>query len=117
MANGTLPDDFTGEHYKRLWMLIMYLRRDKGVVRCLLRRALDRVPNGMQAFDSWIDEGYFDPNECELPVDTRVLSGWKKFGLFDPPAQKVKEVAEQARKLAREKGVAPASFDAILFFR
>jgi hypothetical protein len=46
MAGGELPTGYSGPHYKRLWMLTMFLRRDCSAVRCLLSRALSTVQGG-----------------------------------------------------------------------
>src|SRR5207244_6356381 len=38
--------------------------------------ALDKAPGGKEAFELWYDDRCFPPQECELPVDRRVLSEW-----------------------------------------
>jgi hypothetical protein len=117
MKNGILPADYIGQHYKRLWMLVMYLRRDLHVVKCLVKRALETAPYGKEASELWYNDSCFTPQECELPVDGRVLSAWCKFSFLAAEPPMVERIALEARQLARSAGVAPCSFDAILFFR
>lgn len=116
IAGGELPFEYMGTHYKRLWMLMMFLRRDQHVIRCLLRRATASVPSGEEAFAYWINDLYFDPLELELPVDARVRASWQALPFVSPAKKSVEAVAREARRLARDSAVSPASFDAILFF-
>ena len=115
MQEGRLPPEYVGSHYKRLWMLMMFLRRDCSVVRCLVTRALEASILGREALGYWTDDQYFNPAECELPVDGRVLENWNGLGFWERSVSKPHEIALQARRLAREHSVSPASFDAILF--
>jgi hypothetical protein len=117
MAGGQLPTDYGGTHYKRLWMLMMFLRKDTHVVRCLLRRALSSVEHGAEALEYWEDDLFFDPSECELPVDTRVKAAWEALPFVGAKDLAIEAIARDARVLARRASVAPASFDALLFFR
>jgi len=124
LAAGRLPDGYSGPHHKRLWMLVMLLRRDNGAVRCLFTRALcqHHAPrlNGRQALDRWYDPSYFDPVECELPVDSRVVESWNRLCTrIDRPEwqrQTPSAIARQARILARGQGQSPSTFDALLYF-
>lgn len=117
IGRGELPLDYSGTHYKRLWMLMMFLRRDQHVIQCLLRRAMASVPNGEEALHYWANDLYFDPLELELPVDVRVRNAWQALPFMSPSKEKpVELVAQEARRLARDSAVSPASFDAILFF-
>ena len=56
LAAGLLPDGYGGPHHKRLWMLVMLLRRDNSAVRCLFIRALSqhrsRRLNGRKALEA-----------------------------------------------------------------
>lgn len=117
MKSGKLPADYMGTHYKRLWMLIMFLRRDEGVIRCLLRRALMGIGGGQEALDYWADDRYFNSLECELPVDARVKESWERLPFVAKPYSSVEAVARNARMLARSVSASPSSFDASLFFR
>jgi len=117
MRQGMLPTDYVGQHYKRLWMTVMFLRKDANVVRCLLRRALATVERGPKAIEYWEDDSFFDPKECELPVDTRVKAAWTSLPFVTPGDRSVEVIAREARMLARKSSVAPATFDALLFFR
>jgi len=117
MRQAALPTDYAGTHYKRLWMLVMFLRKDAHVVRCLIKRALATAERGAEAIEYWDDESYFDPMECELPVDTRVKAAWESLPFLTPGDRSIEAIACEARTLARKASVAPASFDALLFFR
>lgn len=63
MADGKLPIDYLGQHYKRLWMLMMFIRRDELAIRCLISRALVATPRGREALGFWTDDLHFDPKE------------------------------------------------------
>jgi hypothetical protein len=116
LREGELPDDYMGTHYKRLWMLIMFLKRDEVAIRCLLRRALGGSDEGREALRFWESDLYFDPQESELPVDTRVKQGWGRLPFTANSYKDVHPIGREARKLARAARVPPSSFDAILFF-
>jgi hypothetical protein len=66
------------------------------------------------------DPQYFDPIECELPVDRRVSANWNNaFGrlkMLDFQTKNTSHVAKKARSFARENGFSPSVFDAILFY-
>jgi hypothetical protein len=123
LAAGRLPDGYGGPHHKRLWMLVMLLRRDNGAVRCLFTRALSRHQspglNGRQALERWYDASYFDPVECELPVDSRVADSWDwmctRIRRPDLKRTTPSGIARQARLLARGHGQSPSVFDALLY--
>jgi hypothetical protein len=123
LAAGLLPDGYGGPHHKRLWMLVMLLRRDNSAVRCLFIRALSqhrsRRLNGRKALERWYDPSYFDPMECELPVDSRVADSWDWMCTrIDRPELKrttPSSIARQARLLARRQGQSPSIFDALLY--
>jgi hypothetical protein len=117
IEGGHLPDDYAGMHYKRLWMLIMFLRRDEGTIRCLISRALRSVPRGSEALQLWQDDRSFNSSECELPVDSRVKDAWKHLPFVSQTHSSVEMVAREARRLARKASVSPSSFDALLFVR
>jgi hypothetical protein len=117
MAAGSPPVNRPGTHYKRLWMLIMFLRRDKSVIQCLLRRAVKSAPGGGDALALWYDDRVFDSNECELPVDSRVKEAWEQLPFVSRACASPEMVAEEARQLATGARASPSSFDAILFFR
>jgi hypothetical protein len=123
LAAGRLPDGYGGPHHKRLWRLVMLLRRDHGAVRCLFTRALAQHQspglNGCKALERWYDPSYFNPLECELPVDSRVAGSWNRMcaRLRRPGLQRTKSsgIARQARLLARGHGQSPSIFDALLY--
>ena len=116
LREGELPDDYMGTHYKRLWMLIMFLKRDEVAIRCILRRALGGSGAGKEALRYWESDLYFDPLESELPVDTRVKKAWEGLPFTGHSYGDVQPICREARKIARQAQVPPSSFDAILFF-
>lgn len=116
MSSGNLPNNYKGQHYKRLWMLIMFLLRDQNAIRCLLSRALATVPHGIDALRYWNDPLYFNPLETELPVDGRVQSNWNKLPFSNHHCNTVEQIAMRARMIAREHTIPPSSFDSLLFF-
>jgi hypothetical protein len=123
LAAGRLPDGYRGPHHKRLWMLVMLLRRDNSAVRCLFTRALSRHQwsglDGRKALERWYDASYFDPVECELPVDSRVTHFWNwmctRIRRLDLKRTTPSGIARQARLLARGHGRSPSIFDALLY--
>ena len=123
LAAGCLPDGYNGPHHKRLWMLIMLLTRDRSAVRCLFTSALSqhRSPrlNGRKALERWYDPSYFDPVECELPVDSRVADAWNRMcaRINRPDLKRTTPsgIARQARMLARRHGQSPSIFDTLLY--
>jgi hypothetical protein len=120
LRNGVLPNSFSGGDHKRFWMYLMFLRRDNSVVRCLFTKALSKFDNGQKAVQYWYDPRYFDPIECELPVDRRVSANWnsafERLKMLDFQTEKTSHVAKKARSFARENGFSPSVFDAILFY-
>jgi len=116
MRQGRLPTSFRGTHYKRLAMLVMFLRRDQSLIKCLLTRALLAQPHGDDALRYWYDPAYFDPTESELPVDSNVVNNWSALGIPGLGASSPTIVAMQARRLARKHNLPPSVFDAILFY-
>jgi hypothetical protein len=120
LRNGILPNNFSGGDHKRFWMLMMFLRRDNSIVRCLFTRALSKFEGGQKAAQNWYDSEYFNPIECELPVDRRVLTNWnnvfEKLKMARLKTKYTAQVAVKARELARRNNLSPSVFDAILFY-
>jgi hypothetical protein len=120
LRDGVLPNGFSGGNHKRFWMYMMFLRRDNSVVRCLFTRALSKFDNGQKAVQYWYDPRCFDPIECELPVDRRVLANWNSiFAKLRKPnlqTESTSLVAAKAKSFARENGFSSSVFDAILFY-
>ena len=100
-------------HYKRVWMLFMSLRRDQSIVKCLFSRALKAVPGGAVALEQWYNAEYFSPLESQLPVDSRIQRLWPE--VFRQRGGSLRDVAEQASRLAKEHNLAPSTFDAVFF--
>jgi hypothetical protein len=68
-------------------MLYMFIRRDQGIVRCLLERALSSEASESKALRAWYDERLFPSLESELPVDQRMLTiGAELFRTTSPTA-------------------------------
>jgi hypothetical protein len=120
LENGILPRNFSGGDHKRFWMFLMFLRRDNSVVKCLFTRALSKFEGGQKAAQTWYDPEYFDPIECELPVDTWVLKNWNKtfegLGIAELQTEETPKVAVKARLLAHKNNLSPSVFDALLFY-
>ena len=125
LRNGALPNLFSGGDHKRFWMFLMFLRRDNSVVKCLFERALQKFEGGQEALQYWYNNEYFNPIECELPVDTWVLNNWNGiFGKLKLPNFQTKGtsqadraiVASRARNLAAKNGISPSTLDAIMFY-
>ncbi len=113
LLNGRLPKTISGGDYKRLWMFIMFLRRDSSIIKCLFTRALSAQTNGNTALNQWYNSNIFNQTECELSVDRRVSSKWNE--LFNTNLNH-REVAQKARLVAHQYGISPSVFDAICFF-
>ena len=120
LRKGILPNNFSGGDHKRFWMFMMFLRRDDSIVRCLFTRALSKFEGGQEAVKNWHDPEFFNPLECELPVDTWVSKNWKKvfdrLKMADFQTKKIAQVAVKARELAWKNNLSPSVFDAILFY-
>jgi len=120
LRKGMLPKQFSGGDHKRFWMFLMFLRRDNSVVKCLFSRALSKIEGGNKAVQYWYNDKYFDPLECELPVDTWVLKNWnkmsKKLNHASFKTNYTAQVAARARELALKANMSPSMLDAMLFY-
>ena len=101
--------------YKRAWMALMFLRRDRSLVRCLVERALQAVPEdgGERAAALWYDDNYFPETESQLPVDQRVGKAFRR--LFPGNGNTGTAIMQSALGFARQARMAPSAFD-VLFF-
>ncbi|MEM5861062.1 MAG: hypothetical protein QW758_00465 [Candidatus Aenigmatarchaeota archaeon] len=98
---------FLDKPRKRLWMFIMFLRRDPFLLN-LFRDALIEVYGeleGKKIFSIWENNEKFDPKEIELPGDM-----WN-IRLFQYLKISSKNAKKKARELASEFGVSPSIFD------
>jgi len=102
--------------WKRLWIIVRGLRRDNSLIRCLFERALSTAAAGQKAIQYWYDENYFDPKECELPVDKWVKDRWIEI-MKSSSNLKRKGVAEGAKHLAFGHNVSPSIFDVLFIAR
>ena len=96
--------------WKRLWMFIMFLRRDKSYVKKLVEDALTLLPKGERILEIWYNDDLFNPIESELPVDRRVINNFKrKF--------RVKATEKQIGKIAHifgvQEGIPPSVLDVL----
>lgn len=101
--------------YKRAWMALMFLRRDRTLVRCLVERALQALPGneGERAHRLWYDGNYFTETESQLPVDVRVKEGVKI--LFPGWGNTESRIMRAARNFADQHIMPSSTFD-VLFF-
>lgn len=102
--------------WKRLWVLLRGLRRDNSLRRCLFTRALKTVSNGDKAIGYWYDDSYFDPMECQLPVDGWVRDNWISI-MNSTKKLRRRDVAQEANQLASRYNVSPSVFDVLFLAR
>ena len=103
---------FRNKPRKRLWMFIMFLRRDPSVLN-LFKEALIEVhgkDNGNTLFDIWQGPSKFDPKEIELPGDMWNQRLFKAL-LSELPAFLKQNPKQTARKLASRFNLSPSIFD------
>ncbi|MCD6514645.1 MAG: hypothetical protein J7L07_06945 [Candidatus Odinarchaeota archaeon] len=94
--------------WKRLWMFVMFLRRDKSFVKQLLGEAVSSFSGGEEVFQIWYDESCFSSLECELPVDARIVNAFEKR--FNFRGNK-RDVAKIAHWFGKKAGVSPSVLD------
>lgn len=100
-------------NWKRLWMLIMFLRRDNNIIKNLLGKAFENKKNGMKALNYWYDKDYFNKNESELPVDIRIKERLPRLWGLGELSEK--DVSYKAHEIAKNYKIPPSTFDAIFF--
>jgi hypothetical protein len=98
---------------KRAWMLAMFLRRDQGIIKCLLEQRVQRIKGGPEALKSWYDGRKFPEAESELPIDGRI----EELGpeLFDARIMMPSQIASAAHEWGRTHQRAPSVLDALFF--
>ncbi len=107
------PGSYRPALYKRAWMMTMFLRRDQGIVRCLLERALSSLPGGPDAVRAWYDDRVFPSAESELPVDKRMLTiGGELFGTGTATME---VVMIQAHQWGQRHQLPPSTLDALFY--
>ena len=99
--------------FKRAWMLTMFLRRDQGIIRCLVERSLSGVPRGAEAVERWFDDRLFPQLESELPVDKRMLTIGRE--LFGAPSLDEAAVMSRAHSWGQAHSLPPSTLDALFF--
>jgi len=99
--------------WKRVWMFIMFLRRDRNMIKNLLTKAVNKKKDGIKALDYWYDSKYFSEKESEIPVDVRVKDAWPKLWGFEE--QNEKTVGYNIHKIANDYKIPPSTFDVIFF--
>jgi hypothetical protein len=88
-------------------------RRDQGIIRCLVERALSGVHRGREAAERWYDDAVFPQLESELPVDSRMLARGRE--LFGTTLSNEAAVMNQAHSWGQKHGLPPSTLD-VLFF-
>lgn len=96
---------------KRAWMLTMCLRRDRGLIKCLIERALRPIEGGSNALELWYDGTSFPETESELPVDSRM----QKLGSQLFIESSLKGIARAAHDWGYRHNLAPSTLDALFF--
>lgn len=99
--------------YKRAWMLTMFLRRDQGIVRCLVERALSSEARGAEALSAWYDDRLFPSQESQLPVDQRMLAIGAE--LFRVKAPTPDSIMTKAYEWGQRHRLPPSSLDALFY--
>ncbi len=98
---------------KRAWMLAMFLRRDQGIIKCLIERSVGNIQEGPKALERWYDGRTFPEPESELPIDKRI----KELGreLFDDARMTEDQIADAAHNWGFMHQRAPSVLDALFF--
>ncbi|MHA1596007.1 MAG: hypothetical protein ACTSXX_14955, partial [Candidatus Baldrarchaeia archaeon] len=94
--------------WKRLWMFVMFLKRDNSYIRRLLEAAVRPLPHGDEVLRIWYDENCFSSLECELPVDRRIKEAFEMKFNFRANERKI---AELAHIFGEKAGVSPSVLD------
>lgn len=97
---------------KRGWMLAMFLRRDQGIIKCLLERSVRDIEGGREALELWYGRT-FPEAESELPIDGRI----EKLGpeLFGSRTMTPAQIATAAHEWGRRHQCAPSVLGALFF--
>ena len=80
--------------WKRLWMALMILRRDKSLFKELIEEAASVAPDGRRFLQLWYSDAYPE-NECELPVDIRILGFFRELDVDSSSLVRMAEIAHQ----------------------
>lgn len=99
--------------WKRVWMFLMFLRRDKTIIKNLLTKAVGNKKGGTTALDYWYNSEYFSEKESEIPVDVRVKEAWPKLWGFEE--QNEKTVGKNIHRIANIYKIPSSTFDVIFF--
>lgn len=100
-------------NWKRAWMFLMFIRRDKNIIKNIFTKSLELTIKGKEAINYWYDNNYFSEMESELPVDARVQNAWIK--IFNKSSLSTVDIGYSAHLLAEKYNIPPSSFDAIFF--
>ena len=90
----------------------MLLRRDQGIIRCLLELLLAAEARGIDALHAWYDERMFPSQESELPVDKPMLSIGED--LFRMP-QCTERSHDRVHSRGQRHRLPPSALDALFF--
>lgn len=103
---------FINKSRKRLWMFLMFLRRDPAVMN-LLKNALIEVygeDKGNQLYNIWTSEEKFTTKQLQLPADMwnqRLFNTLLKTAI----PGKITDAKKIARQLAQKYNISPTVFD------
>src|SRR6266481_3266662 len=113
VRNSLVSGDYGCVMLKRAWMLAMFLRRDQGIIKCLLERHVQRVEGGPDAQKSWYVDNIFPEAESELPVDKRIMELGRE--LFEDLGMTKEQIADAAHRWGLIHRRAPSVLDALFF--
>jgi hypothetical protein len=104
--------EFREKPRKRLWMFLMFLKRDP-CARALFREALIQVygnNSGIALFNIWTDDSKFKPQELELSGDMWNQRLFKAL-LTELPIFRNRQPKRTAREIASKFDLSPSIFD------
>jgi len=97
-------------HWKRLWMFIMFLRRDRSYIQGVVKDAFTSLSGGVKLLEIWYDNKLFSPTESELPVDRRVKN---TFADIFRVQLSERRIAEIAHRFSEQERVPPSILDVL----
>lgn len=82
-------------NWKRLWMFVMLLRRDRSSLKGLIEEAAAELgPRKQEFLNRWYGDA-FPEVECELPVDRRIQGFFEKLGMKSATPHKLARIAHE----------------------
>lgn len=95
-------------NWKRLWMFIMMIRRDRAYWMPLFKEAIKEA-GGDDFIKQW-DTDWYPETECELPVDRRITGFFNELGFFRNSPQ---AIAQIAHNFGHQEKVSPSILDVV----